>query len=614
MPDKDGYMNDEELRKHHSVEFDEVLTKIQENKYPTPQELNLRYPEWRPQQRQAMTWFSEDRWLDPDVIQAERDAQKFKTFENFLDNQKLYKIKIAEAPTGAGKTGIILGLAAQNPDLRFLVLCATKLEQNQFEDNMTEESDARSLKGRGNYHCKLEHPETQHTNEECSKDNCDLVHVDMAPCQAGESCEFAKFYKNEEGAVTYGDGSCFYYSKLTGIGSIQTVIANYAYGLSMLNYAPNALGKFDVIVCDECHILDAQLESFIKLVITKSTYDRLYGDVINVALPEFFKGGTIPQWKQWVRENIVAIREQFNYYDSIKESDARSRSQFIQAQNYLQMFNSILTTEDDWVIEEGKFNFEFQPVWVTNDSERVLFNHAKRIILMSGTIPSSLELGKKLGIAPPFDFVRLPYTFPVENRPIIVRPKVNLVFKKRKANMPILVTVFDALIDEYWHDDLKVLVHSHTYDIANYLKDRSDWNSKMLTHTSRNRIPVLNQFKEATTGTILVSPSMDKAVDLPGEQCELTVICKLPWGYLGTKVMQARVKQSQTYYNHETLMGIIQMAGRGVRSNTDVCPTVILDAGTPKFLATVKTMMPKAISDAIQIEHGEEEGDMRYDF
>ena len=65
--------------------------------------------------------------------------------------------------------------------------------------------------------------------------------------------------------------------------------------------------------------------------------------------------------------------------------------------------------------------------------------------------------------------------------------------------------------------------------------------------------------------------------------------------------MQKRLKESRRYYDHETLATLIQMAGRGVRSETDVCPTVILDSGASMFLKRCRTqgLIPEGIEKAI---------------
>ena len=99
----------------------------------------------------------------------------------------------------------------------------------------------------------------------------------------------------------------------------------------------------------------------------------------------------------------------------------------------------------------------------------------------------------------------------------------------------------------------------------------------------------------------MVSPSMDKAVDFPAEQCELIIVAKLPYPYLGTAVMKKRMKSDHSYVTSQTLLALRQMIGRGCRSATDVCPVHILDAATPKFLRQVKSKLPIEIKAALYV-------------
>ena len=101
-----------------------------------PREYGLPYDSLREGQVKALDWIQKNNWL------TTRDEEK---------------VKVVEAPTGTGKTGLVLMLSALNPELRVLVLCATKLEQQQYEDNVTPfYRNFVSVKGRNNFHCHLD--------------------------------------------------------------------------------------------------------------------------------------------------------------------------------------------------------------------------------------------------------------------------------------------------------------------------------------------------------------------------------------------------------------------------------------------------------------------------
>tara|TARA_Y100000310_G_C20701615_1_gene830463 strand:- start:2332 stop:3987 length:1656 start_codon:yes stop_codon:yes gene_type:complete len=538
------------------------------NDYPHPRELNLDYPRWRPGQLSALEWLESNAWLDKDNESWSKPS-----------------LKVIEAPTGTGKTGLILALSALNSDLRFIVLCATKQEQEQYLKNLAhEDNDIVTVKGKNNFHCVYKHPDTQGVNEECQDAPCSVMHVDEAPCTVGFECPVR--------------GECFYFKQRRYAFKARVVIANYAIGLSVLNYLPEALGfgHRDVIVEDEGHILDEQLETFLQVKLTRNTVRRLFG----IELPHFKEGGTIPEWKGWLKGYWEAIRDVRSIYSDIPAEELSSREvrELLALDSYIDRFKRVKDMDFEWVVEEDSSGYTFMPVWVTQDSREVLFKHANRHIIMSGTIPSSTELANKVGLSvSDFEFFRLPYTFPPENRPIVLDPRVSLKYADIELNLGALCDVVDEYIVE--HLDKKILVHSKNYNITRYLAEHSQFMDSMFTHNTQNRNAVLEEFKLSPPPAILVSPSFDKAVDLPGDECELIIVAKVPYPYLGSKVMKRRAQENRRYYTHETLMTLIQMAGRGVRSEVDVCPTIVVDKLGPSFFGQARGMIPKGIQDAI---------------
>jgi Rad3-related DNA helicase len=549
---------------------------------PEPSEINLRFPEWRDGQLSAIEWIAGDNWFEHD---AEFEHPISKVMVSTYDNME---VKVLEGPTGTGKTGIIIA-AALLSGKRVLIMCATKIEQQQYMNNLinSDINDVVTVMGKGNFHCVLPRVQKGASTHACEEQLCSLVHKDEAPCAVdGFQCPVRS--------------SCPYdLQKARAVGA-QVVVTNYAYGLAMLNYvgAEGGLGVRDIIVSDEGHVLDEMLEQFISIRISKRVVDRLF----NVSLPKFKDGGDIPNWIGWVEDNEMMLKQATDKYEDIYPEDLNrvEMKDYLSTYRYLDYFRTIAEMDQNWVVEEDSNMFTFQPVWVTGDSRRVLFNHAGRHVIMSGTIPSPIELGNKVGLrADEFSFYRLPYTFPPENRPIILRPRVDLSWKNKAANMPLLVEAVDETLEEYLKvKPIKILIHTKSYDIARYLEEWSEYGDIFLLHNTRTRNSVLEAFKSGDAPLILASPSFDKAVDLPGNECELIIIAKVPYPYLGSKVMKRRSK-NRRYYTHETLMTLIQMAGRGVRSEQDVCPTIVLDAAGPKFFKQARRMTPKGIQNAI---------------
>ena len=510
-----------------------------------PSELGLIFDKWRPQQEEAISWLGDN------------------------------PIQVLEAPTGTGKTGVILGYAQENPQWRFLILCATKLEQEQYM-KIHNSVDTVSVKGKNNFHCGVltEGVFDGFVEEECFRENCTETHIDEAPCQSGLECEF--------------QGKCSYFVQRDRARNSRVVITSYPMGLNMLNLT-KGLGAFDVIVEDEGHVLDSMLESFLSITISRQVLKQVFNiDVKNKT--------NFPYWKKntFILEQIQSRLGQLE--SSLEKYSVRSNPpptvlvRHIQtAERYIKNLKRIQALDSfNWLMEDEGGPIKFTPVWTTDESERVLFGHSKRHIIMSGTIPSPKMLSKKIGLSTDnFDFKRLPYVFPVENRRIILKPSVDLTYKNKQQGLPVLVEETNQILSQY--TDRKILIHTVSYEIQKYLMANSMFQNQMMGHDSRNRVEVLNRFKESYPMSILVSPSFDKAVDLPGDECECIIICKLPWPNLASPVIQRRMKSDRDWYEHECLSSLLQMVGRGNRTETDVCDIYILDKSIKRFLSKVHT-------------------------
>jgi Rad3-related DNA helicase len=114
------------------------------------------------------------------------------------------------------------------------------------------------------------------------------------------------------------------------------------------------------------------------------------------------------------------------------------------------------------------------------------------------------------------------------------------------------------------------------YDIAKFV--RKGRRNVFTYDDSRGRELALQQFKAAEE-SVLVAPSLDRGIDLPGDLCRVVGICKIPYGNLGDRQINGRLHRpgGRAWYNVQAISTIIQMSGRGVRNREDWCTTYILD-------------------------------------
>ena len=119
------------------------------------------------------------------------------------------------------------------------------------------------------------------------------------------------------------------------------------------------------------------------------------------------------------------------------------------------------------------------------------------------------------------------------------------------TTLPKMAQAVESILEEHKED--KGIIHCHSYKIANFLKNNVRKGKKRLIfHNSENRDKALRDHINSKTPSVLVSPSMTEGVDLKDEISRFQIICKVPYPYLGDKLVRKKMnrwKCSQTLQN-----------------------------------------------------------------
>ena len=124
--------------------------------------------------------------------------------------------------------------------------------------------------------------------------------------------------------------------------------------------------------------------------------------------------------------------------------------------------------------------------------------------------------------------------------------------------------------------------------IIENLKDK-----RILTHDSDNRDRVLWKHENGKQPTVLLTPSMSEGVDLKGDKARFQILCKVPYPYLGDKLVKKRMNKWRWWYPLQTAKTVVQSVGRSIRSMDDHAVTYILDSDWERFYYRNKNMFPK---------------------
>ena len=488
------------------------------------------------------------------------------------------KAIIISAPTGSGKS--LIGMVSGAPHGCTGYLCSSKQLQAQLIHDFPE---ARYMWGRSNFTCNQDPNRTA--------DLC--LHSQTTPCSLKSQCE----YEGHKRSVLQH----------------QFQILNYSYFLTESNY----VGKFSnypFVVCDEADVLESLLTGFIELRLSRSRLDSL-----KLAPPRYrtstAKDG-LSSWRQWVEKESKAkifcrMSELQGYIGELSPGmeltpeDCQKVKEYKSLEglgNKLAMFEKHM--DDSWIYQEQQTNgrvdaWIFQPTWLTPElAQEYFWRHGEKFLLMSATFPPKPVLAEMLGLpVGDLDYVEIPSTFPVSNRPVILDPAADMSFKTFEDELPKLLDRIEKIIDK--HRGEKGLIHTCSWRLNEAIMRLG--NPRMITHNSHDKESYLEAFRQSKDG-IFVSPSSMRGVDLPDDLCRFIVIAKAPFESLADKLVSARVYGSGLgafWYRAVCAQYIVQASGRGVRHHHDHCITYLLDKQIERLVVDNQLLFPRYWMEAL---------------
>lgn len=175
--------------------------------------------------------------------------------------------------------------------------------------------------------------------------------------------------------------------------------------------------------------------------------------------------------------------------------------------------------------------------------------------------------------------VKVPSTFPIASRPIYVYPIANVSHKTKDIAYDRIALGVSAIIERHPAD--RILVHTVSYDLTRHLQSRlsTTTDRRLAWYTeSHSRDAAIREYR-LHDKAILLASSLDRGIDLPDDDCRAIIVCKVPYPNLGDKQVNARIhsRGGQLWYTVQTIRTLVQMTGRGMRSEDDYCESYILD-------------------------------------
>lgn len=501
------------------------------------------------------------------------------------------KFVICCAPTGSGKSFLskTLGNASNKPSQSFVDLIESNeaFKQDQFGDFVAKRDcedeptfgafaltitkslqdqyhelfeDTAVVKGKSNYLCNVD----PHFN------------VDVAPCiyltDLKENCLARK--------------GCAYYNARNHALVSKFSALNYSMFMSL----PDHVKRREYIICDEASELEDELVKRFSRELHFKVLKKLGVNVAAIPVGNYTK---FRSWLETFSETLaVSIHDlQARLKRKKNETELSDRQRYVLLRN---LHMTLQTTIDTWndceyLIEKNEDMITLKPLRVDNLSKHI-FDHADKVLLMSATIIDPKHFAKTLGITD-YTYIEVDSTFDPKHAPIHCSGKVKLNYKNLRESLPSLTKQIAEICKH--HKGMKGVIHTHTNEIAEYLKINLNSDRLICREKGVNNEQILKQHVESTQDTILVSPSLTFGVDLKDDLARFQIIIKAAYLPLGDERVKRLFKEDPQWYQNKMLNNLIQACGRGVRSRTDHCVTYIMDACITDAVLKSKHKLPK---------------------
>ena len=466
------------------------------------------------------------------------------------------------APTGSGKS--LLGMMASEvlKTHKQVYLCSSRHLQDQLHRDFPE---AVVLKGRRNYPC-LRFGAFDLTAEECVKEGCE--YVDQCPYEEAKRRAKAARWK----------------------------VMNFAYWLLEANYV-GVFSNQDLVIIDEADLLEGALTDFVSLSISRRRMAKL-----GLKMPKFKT-----KWEaflDWARGAKGVVEEKAKALKVEGQEDPEVMREYVNYKRLVQKLDLLIKClSPSWLMEDTGYRIAFKPLWLDRELvDRFLLRHSQRFLLMSATLPPKPILCSLLGLKQEeVDYLELPSSFDISNRQVIYRPVANLNKENLDGQLGKLIGTIKDILDR--HKDQRVLIHSVSYSLGTKLYESLSSSSRpvFFHRTSEGKRQAMERYM-SHPDAVIISPSLERGVNLKDEACRAIVWVKCPFPSLGDKFTSLRFYSSRfgrLWYKYQAAYTLVQGAGRGVRHKEDWATTYILDGQFERLLRDRVGLFPRWFREAV---------------
>lgn len=519
---------------------------------------------------------------------------------NFITDAvtKGYPDIVISAPTGSGKSGI--GAAAAlwggGYDLTGFekggyYLVGQKLLQDQLENDFPRfrarfRTAAASLKSSSEYLCRR-----------------------YGNCMAGGMAS-KKDGNSEKKCAQRSDKSCPYVIARSRFDIADVAVTNYPYLFTEHMYLGD-LEPRNVLIADECHLLEKQITSFIEVIVNKESLDNWAPNcrpVPKMPYAEDFADWLNERYLGMCQERLDMLSENLTATDF---TNKRMQDEFHKLKNHMGRVKyaaeQILTNPLDWVFWQEMVDDEWQctakPISAAPFVPTLINEMGSTRIYMSAYPGPKDVFCRSLGLKlRDTAWLELDSTFPVDNRLIHMTTVGSMSRQYLEQTTPKMLAMCQTILEA--HPKEKGIIHCHSYALGQRIYEffrKTASGSRVLFATKASeRMANFNLHRVSGAPTVMLSPSIAEGFSFDDDLARFQIVAKVPYPYLGDRQVAAKMKLDPEWYTLQTVMTVLQACGRIVRSETDHGSTYILDSDFIRLYEENGKFFPKWFRDAFK--------------
>lgn len=399
----------------------------------------------------------------------------------------------------------------------------------------------------------------------------------------------------------------------------KSVLMSFSYlileGKTRTKYS---FGARTLLVLDESHNIAESVVDKCTIKVTPYALPRNFYEQIRRYIPDEFKD--IDDARDFI-EYVLANAEEYMYDKQLDlegkvvmtdrqlvEKDLLEEFQWV-ASKFVEDKSNMWVADIRWITgrDGKKYKCVFvQPLLAKDFMCDLVWWRAKYYIVSSATILDPTTFADEIGLTEflkpdEIKHIKVPSTFPPENRPIINAS----VGKFTKENWDALLpAVARKIVEILEREKGNVAIHCHSYELQQKLLQvlRPLVGDRLIWHDEENREEKLKEWLNSK-GKVFLCVGFEEGQDWYGEKCEAQILVKVPYPDIKDKRVAKRLEMKHwKWFKMVALRKLIQAYGRAVRSENDKARFYIIDGSVENLLTYMWKFVPKWFADALPFE------------